>query len=98
MAKKSGRGSSKISGAAAKRAKALQSAIAGWKVIDWHELGKPAPEIITGGLAGRPSKLRDVVSKLSKLKEVRDINILINGTPRPDIANVRFTMRAGGGR
>jgi hypothetical protein len=36
------------------------------------------------------------VAKLLRVKEIRDIDILINGQPRPDLANIRFTMRPGG--
>jgi hypothetical protein len=30
---------------------------------------------------------------LTKLKELRDLHILIHGTPRPDIAQIKFTLR-----
>ena len=56
-------------------------------------LGTPNPEITAGGLSGRVDKIGVLVGKLSKIKEIRDINILINGTPMPELANVRFTMQ-----
>ena len=55
MAKKSGRGSDKLfAGLAPNRAKALRSAISGWKIIDWHDLGKPSTEVLTAGISGSP--------------------------------------------
>jgi hypothetical protein len=99
MAKKSARGSDKLfAGLATGQARALQSALKGWKIIDWHELGKPSVELITGGISGSPRRTGTVINKLLKLKEVRDIEILINGQPRPDLAEVRFRLRARAGR
>lgn len=90
------RGSDKLASRLAdKNVKALQSAISGWKVIDWHELGTPHPELVRGGIAGSPGRLGTVVGRLAGIKEIRNINILINGTPRPDIAQVRFEFRGG---
>ena len=99
MATKSGRGSDKLVAALApNRAKALQSAISGWKVIDWHQLGTPSPEVISAGISGSPARVGTVVSKLLKIKEIRDINILIHGIPRPDLAQVKFQLRNSAGR
>ena len=96
MAKKITRGSDKLTaGLSVAQAKQLTSAISGWKVLDWHILGQPAPELLTARLSGSIGKVNGVVGQLLKLKEIRDIEILINGTPRPDLAHVRFKMRAG---
>jgi len=96
MAKSKGRGSVKLFGALPpSKAKAFQSAMAGFKVIDWHELGQPTPEIISGAFAGKPARVGSLVDKLMKFKEVRELDILIDGTPRPELAQVRFQMRMG---
>jgi hypothetical protein len=94
MGKTSGRGSYKLFGElSASKSKKLQSALTGWKIIDWHELGKPGVEVITAGISGNPSHLGKVVTKLTKLKEIRGLEILINGQPKPEIAEVRFQLR-----
>ena len=94
MAKKSGRGSDKLFGGLdPKRAKALRSAISGWKIIDWHDLGKPSTDVITAGISGSPGRLGAVVGRLVKIKEIRGLEILINGQPRPELAEVRFQFR-----
>lgn len=94
MAKKRGRGSDKLfAGLAPNRAKALRSAISGWRIIDWHDLGTPSTEVITAGLSGSPGRLGSVVGKLVKIREIRGIDILINGQPRPELAEVRFQLR-----
>jgi hypothetical protein len=96
MAKKRGRGSDKLASRLdVKNAKALQSAISKWKVTDWHELGTPTPEMVRGAISGSPGRLGTVVGKLAQIKEIRNINILIHGIPRPDLAQVRFELRAG---
>lgn len=99
MAKKSGRGSERLAaGLDSQRAKALQTAISGWKILDWHDLGQPSTEMITARLSGSPGRVASVVGKLVKIKEVRDIDILINGTPNPVLAEVRFKFRNSGPR
>ncbi len=97
MGKPSGRGSDKLfRDLPTSKAKALKSALSGWKIIDWHQLGRPAFEEITAGISGSPGRLGSVVGKLTKIKEIRGLEILINGQPRPQIAEVRFQMRSGG--
>jgi hypothetical protein len=94
--KRAGRGSDKmVAGLSASQGRALLAAISGWKVTDWFPLGKPGIEVLTGGISGRPSRVSAAVAKLLRVKEIRDIEILINGQPRPDLANIRFTMRPG---
>jgi len=81
MAKQpSGRGSVKLSAAAS----AIKKRLKGVKVIDWHEVGT-----VQTGVANFKANL----GTLAKLKELRDLHILINGTPRPDIAQIKFTLR-----
>ena len=94
MAKQpSGRGSVKLSAAAS----AIKKRLKGVKVIDWHEVGTPHPEVVIGtvltGAAGGSAKAKANLGTLAKLKELRDLHILINGTPRPDIAQIKFTLR-----
>jgi hypothetical protein len=97
MAKKSARGSDKlVAGLSASQGKLLLAAISGWKVNDWSPLGKPGIDVLTGGISGNPARVSATVAKLLRVKEIRDIDILINGQPRPDLANIRFTMRPGG--
>jgi hypothetical protein len=72
---------------------ALQKAIKGFKLVDWHELGKPHPELIRGGISGSPGKIGAAVTALLRIKEIRGIDILINGQPKPDLAIVRFQMQ-----
>ncbi len=94
MATSKARGSAAMaSGMKAVQATALQKAIKGFKLVDWHELGKPNPELIRGGISGSPAKIGAAVSALLKIKEIRGIEILINGQPKPDLAIVRFQLR-----
>ena len=96
MAKKRARGSEKlVDGLGADQGKLLLAAIKGWKLTDWFPLGKPGIDVITGGISGPPARVSAAVARLLKIKEIRDIDILINGTPRPDLANIRFTIRTG---
>lgn len=90
MAKKpSGRGSLNLGSAAS----AIKSKLTGVKIIDWHELGTPNPEVIIGTVQTGVGNFQKNVSTLTRLKELRDLHILINGTPRPDIAQIKFTLR-----
>ena len=85
----SGRGSVKIGTAAI----AIKNKLKGVKIIDWHEVGTPHPEVITGTVQTGVANFKTNVAALTKLKELRDPNILIHGTPRPDIAQIKFTLR-----
>ena len=90
MAKRpSGRGSANLSTAAG----AIRSKLTGVKILDWHELGTPKPEVIIGTVETGVANFAKNVSTLTRLKELRDLNILINGIPRPDIAQIKFTLR-----
>jgi len=96
MATKKTRGSDKLAAnLSTVQAKKLESVLSGWKIMDWHILGQPAPELLTARISGGVGQVGSVVGKLLKLKEIRDIEILINGTPKPDLAHLRFKMRAG---
>jgi hypothetical protein len=88
--KPSGRGSAKLGGAAL----AIRKKLKGVKIIDWHELGQPGPEWITGTFESPIAGFKANLSVLTRLKELRDLNILINGTPRPDLAQINFTVRS----
>jgi hypothetical protein len=90
MAKQpSGRGSVKLGRAAGAIKTKLQSV----RIIDWHEIGTPNPELIIGTVQTDLGSFQKNVGALSRLKELRDLNVLINGTPRPDIAQIKFTLR-----
>ena len=90
MAKKAtGRGSKKMSAAAV----SIKSKLRGVKIIDWQEVGTPDPEVIMGTVHMNPASFRTQLGALIRLKELRDLDILINGTPRPDLAQIRFTLR-----
>ena len=90
MAKKpSGRGSLVLGKAAA----AIKGNLKNAKIIDWHQLGTPNPEVIGGTVQTGLGNLKTNVGALTKLKELRDLNILIHGIPRPDIAQIKFTLR-----
>jgi hypothetical protein len=90
MAKKpSGRGSANLG----KAATSIKDKLKTSKVIDWHQLGTPNPEVISGTVQTGVGNLKQNVAALTKLKELRDLNILIHGTPRPDIAQIKFTLR-----
>lgn len=94
---KKARGSDKLEASLGeRRARAFQSAVSGWKIIDWHELGQPAVELVTGAIAGRPRRIGATIDKLLALERVRGIEILINGQPKPDLAEIRFQIRTGG--
>jgi hypothetical protein len=90
MAKKpSGRGSASLGKAAA----AIRGSLKGTKIIDWHQLGTPNPEVIIGTVQTSVGNFKSNVATLTKLKELRDLNILIHGIPRPDIAQIKFTLK-----
>jgi hypothetical protein len=90
MAKRpSGRGSLALG----KAAVAIKGNLKNAKIIDWHQLGTPNPEVIGGTVQTGIGNLKTNVGALTKLKELRDLNILIHGTPRPDIAQIKFTLR-----
>ena len=90
MAKRpSGRGSAKLSAAAG----SIRGKLTGARIIDWHELGTPKPDLIIGTVQTGVANVAKNVAVLSRLKELRDLNILINGIPRPDIAQIKFTLR-----
>ena len=90
MAKQpSGRGSANLG----KSAGAIKASLKNVKFIDWHQVGTPNPELITGTVQTDLGNFKKNVATLTKLKELRDLNILIHGTPRPDIAQIKFTLR-----
>jgi hypothetical protein len=90
MAKKpSGRGSVNLGKAAA----AIKDRLKTTKIIDWHQIGTPNPELITGTVQTSLGNFKRNVATLSKLKELRDLNILIHVIPRPDIAQIKFTLK-----
>jgi hypothetical protein len=90
MAKQpSGRGSLKLGKAAA----AIKDSLKSSKILDWHQLGTPNPELIIGTVQTDLGNFKKNLATLTKLKELRDLNILIHGTPRPDIAQIKFTLR-----
>lgn len=90
MAKQpTGRGSVSLS----KAALAIQSKLTDVKIIDWHQLGTPNPEAIMGTVQSSLGSYKANVSTLTKLKELSDLNVLIHGTPIPNIAQIKFTLR-----
>ena len=84
-----GRGSANLGKAAA----GIKAALKTSKIIDWHQVGQPGPELIVGTVQAKLDDFRTNVAMLTKLKELRDLNILIHGIPRPDIAQIKFTLR-----
>src|SRR3954463_3029126 len=82
-----GRGSLKLG----KAASAIKDRLKTTKIIDWHQIGTPNPELIMGTVQTNLGNFKRNVATLSKLKELRDLNILIHGIPRPDIAQIKFT-------
>jgi hypothetical protein len=90
MAKQpSGRGSLSLS----KAAISIKDKLDTTKIIDWHQVGQPGPEWIAATVQTDLANFKKNVATLTKLKELRDLNILIHGTPRPDIAQIKFTLR-----
>ena len=90
MAKQpSGRGSLSLS----KAAISIKDKLDTTKIIDWHQVGQPGPELIVGTVQAKLDDFRTNVAMLTKLKELRDLHILIHGQPRPDIAQIKFTLR-----
>jgi len=84
-----GRGSVNLGKAAA----AIKDSLKASKVIDWHQIGTPNPELIVGTVHSDLANFQKNVAILTKLKELRDLHILIHGQPRPDIAQIKFTLR-----
>jgi len=83
-----GRGSAKLSAGT----QGLRAKLKGVKILDWRELGTPV-EFITGTVQVPAANYKTVLATLSKLKELRDLNILIHGIPKPDIAQIKFTVQ-----
>jgi hypothetical protein len=79
MAGTSGRGSAKLSAPAI----AIKGKLKGAKIIDWQELGQPNPELITGVVQTTAASFKANLALLTKLKELRDLHILIRGTRVP---------------
>jgi hypothetical protein len=91
MAKQpSGRGSLNLS----KAAVSIKDKLDSIKIIDWHQVGQPGPEWISGTVQTDLANFKKNVATLTKLKELRDLNILIHGTPQPNIAQIKFTLRS----
>jgi hypothetical protein len=87
--KPTGRGSAKLGVTAL----AIKSKLTGAKIIDWHELGTVNPELITGTIQVNITDVKANVATLTKLKELRDLNVLVHGIPVPNIAQIKFTLR-----
>ena len=85
----SGRGSLSLS----KAATSIKDKLDTTKIIDWHQVGQPGPEWIVATVQTDLANFKKNVATLTKLKELRDLNILIHGTPRPDVAQIKFTLR-----
>ena len=83
-----GRGSAKLSVGT----QGLRAKLKNVKILDWRELGTPA-EFITGTVQVPYANYKTTLGMLSKLNELRDLNILIHGTPKPDIAQIKFTVQ-----
>lgn len=92
MANPSGRGSVKLSRAAG----SIKSKLKGVKILDWQELGQPGPEVIFGTVETGLTNFKSNVAQLTKLKELRDLHIIIRGIPKPDLAQVNFTVQVRG--
>jgi len=76
-----------------KSAASIKDRLKASKVIDWHQIGTPNPEVIIGTVQTSVGNFKKNVGTLTKLKELRDLNILIHGIPRPDIAQIKFTLK-----
>ena len=87
--KPAGRGSAKMSAGAS----AIRAKLKGVKIIDWHELGTPHPELITATVQTSVADVKANVALLTRLKELRDLNVLVHGIPVPNIAQIKFTLR-----
>lgn len=83
-----GRGSAALGTAAAGIKERLKNA----KIIDWQQLGTPRPDVIVATVQTPIADFRANLSAISRLQELRDLHILIRGTPRPDIAQMKFTL------
>ncbi len=65
----------------------------GVKVVDWHILGQPAPEAVTGTIQVSAGSAASVIGRLVSLGSARlrpRLEVFPLGIPRPDIFNVRF--------
>jgi len=95
VAKNTGRGSGKLRGISPAAVKKLTAATKGMKVIGWEELGQPGPEWINGTFTGRISRVGTTLNQLLRLNELRELRVLLRGTPRPDLAEINVSLRNG---
>lgn len=98
MAAKKVRGSEKLLARKAVAAKDLARLVAvtkmkGVKVVDWHILGQPAPEAITGILQVGAGRTAAVLAKLIAIRGIRPrFEVFPLGIPVPDVYSIRFRV------
>ena len=62
----------------------------GVKVVDWHILGQPTPEAVTGTFQVGTAQAAKLVQQSLSLKGIRPrIEIFPHGIPNPNVFNVR---------
>ena len=68
---------------------------ADYKLLRWLIRGTPAYFEVETMFQMNPSQLGEAVNHFAENSAVRDINILINGIPKPDIAQINVTLAHG---
>ena len=72
-------------------------ATADYKVLRWMIRGIPAVYFeLETAFQVKPQQLADFVNHFAAQKGIRDLNILINGIPKPDIAEVNVILAHAG--
>lgn len=68
-----------------------------YKLLRWLIRGIPPFYFeIETAFQVKPQQLAEFVNHFATLSATRDLNILINGTPQPDIAHVNVVLAHGG--
>jgi len=66
------------------------------KILNWHPRGLPPALLEVEAIMETPTQnLGSVVSRLAQSAQIRHINILVNGIPIPDIAQITVIAEAG---
>lgn len=72
-------------------------AVADYKLLRWHIRGTPPVFYeLVADLQSSPQHVGELVNHLATNPAIRNINILINGIPKPDIANVNVVLAEHG--
>ena len=65
----------------------------GVRIVDWMDLGTPAPDVISGIFQVEPAMARDIVSRLMETDGRLVLKVFPRGIPFPDVLDIDFQLR-----